>query len=92
MPRKNIPVPVPPGSKYCHGCNSVRSLSGFHNNRSQPDGLASQCKECARAGRQKADDLRKLVEDVGEEMREYFRNRPEQPFEEVVRPMSVPNR
>lgn len=92
MPRKNVPVPVPPGSKYCHGCQSVHPHGGFHSNRTQPDGLASQCKGCARASRHRAKEMQRLVEDGIAEMRDYFQRRPLKPYEWPVAPMSVANR
>lgn len=32
--------------KYCGGCRRNLSINKFHKNKSQPDGLCSQCKEC----------------------------------------------
>lgn len=34
------------GSKKCSGCAAVKSVEEFNKNRSQPDGLHNQCKEC----------------------------------------------
>jgi hypothetical protein len=42
-------VLVPPGHKYCRGCNEIRPHSDWHRKNSAPDGLASRCKVCKAA-------------------------------------------
>ena len=85
---KKIPVPVPPGHKYCHSCSTVHPLGGFYRNRSTPDGLTSQCRECAKVSGRKSRAMQKLIEETAEEMREFLRNL--KPYEAPVPPMSVP--
>lgn len=46
MPRRIIPVPVPPGSKWCHQCASLQPLQRFEVDRSKPDGRAYACPRC----------------------------------------------
>ena len=88
MPRKNIPVPVPSGSKFCHSCQTPHPLSGFGSHRGQKDGLNSQCKACARASSKRSRHLAKLVKDTAK----LVRSIPAQmdPYELPVEPMSVP--
>lgn len=91
MPRKNIPVPVPRGSKFCHSCQTVHRLSGFYRNRSQPDGHTSQCRECAKASGKRSREIRKIIEEgvasIDERLASSIFG-----YEFPVEPMSVPNR
>ncbi len=34
--------------KHCCCCKEIKALAKFHKNRAKPDGLASECKECAK--------------------------------------------
>ena len=88
MPRKNIPVPVPSGSKFCHSCQTPHPLSGFGSHRGQKNGLNSQCKACARASSKKSRRMARLVEEVAAEMRPFLIRR--KTYELPVEPMSVP--
>ena len=47
------------GYKYCHRCESAKLDADFSRNRATPDGLASQCKPCAKA-RQTQSRINKL--------------------------------
>lgn len=47
------------GYKYCHRCESAKLDADFSRNRATPDGLASQCKPCAKA-RQTQSHINKL--------------------------------
>ncbi|KFG90353.1 hypothetical protein BV98_001556 [Sphingobium herbicidovorans NBRC 16415] len=47
MPRKKIPVPVPPASKWCHQCQQVRPIQMFGQDRSKKDGMHYCCLRCA---------------------------------------------
>lgn len=38
----------PNKDKFCCRCGSLLPFSGFHSNKSQPDGLNMHCKPCAR--------------------------------------------
>lgn len=46
--RKPIPVPVPPGSKYCYTCATVKPVQSFYIDRSAKDGRCSCCRHCDR--------------------------------------------
>ena len=46
--RKPIPVPVPPGSKYCFTCATVKPVQSFYANRTTHDGRCSRCTDCDR--------------------------------------------
>lgn len=41
-------IPAPSGYKRCYSCKGVKPPAEFHKNKSQKDGLASQCKNCKR--------------------------------------------
>lgn len=43
MPCKIIPVEVPQGAKWCHGCQSVKAVAAFDKDRRSGDG---RCREC----------------------------------------------
>lgn len=40
------PEGVPPGSKWCGGCDEIKLRSLFHFDKSRPDGLQGKCKHC----------------------------------------------
>lgn len=61
MPRKIIPIPVPPGEKYCHQCARSRSLAAFKPDRRRPDGLSSGCYECTVRRRKERQAIARLV-------------------------------
>ncbi len=88
MPRKNIPERVPPGSKFCHSCQSVHPFSGFYRDPSSPDGLRSQCRDCAKASGSRFCHMTKLIEEVAEEMKPFLAKL--KPYEFPIKPMSVP--
>jgi hypothetical protein len=90
MPRKNIPVPVPPGSKFCHACQTVHPVSAFNRNRSQSDGLCSQCRVCAKATAKKSREIQKIIADGLAAIDERLANSTFE-YEFPVEPMSVPN-
>ena len=46
MPRRNIPVPVPPGRRYCHGCSTVKLIAEFGRDQTRADGLRYNCRPC----------------------------------------------
>ena len=46
--RVRAQVAVPPGHKYCPGCEQVSPWSNWHRNASSRDGYASYCKDCRR--------------------------------------------
>ena len=46
MPRKNIPVAVPPGSKWCHSCAEAKPRQMFGVDRRNADGLRFCCLRC----------------------------------------------
>lgn len=89
MPRKNIPVPVPPGSKFCHRCQTVHPLSSFYRNRTQPDGHTSRCSSCCKQADREAREMRKFLD---EEMAAMDKRLAASTFtyEFPVPPMSVP--
>lgn len=90
MPRKSIPAHVPERHKFCHSCQTVHHVARFYRNRSQPDGLTSQCRECAKASGKASRERSNLVEEVAAEMQAYFATRPPETIVETVPPMSVP--
>lgn len=61
MPRMNIPVTVPRGSKFCHACQTVHPISEFYSSRNRPDGLHTQCKECHKETSRKSRERRKPI-------------------------------
>lgn len=91
MARKNIPVPVPRGSKFCHSCQTVHPLSEFYGNRSQPAGRTSQCRECKKASSKRSREIQKIIEEDVALMDERLANSSFE-YEFPVEPMSVPNR
>lgn len=46
MPRKKIPLAVPQGSKWCHGCQQVKPVQSFWIDRSKKDGRHYCCIRC----------------------------------------------
>jgi len=46
MPFKKIPVPVPPGAKWCHSCQQAKPHQGFGVDRSTKDGRRYCCDAC----------------------------------------------
>lgn len=66
MPRKIIPIPVPPGEKYCHQCARSRSLAAFKPERRRPDGLTSGCYECTVRRRKERLVIDRLVREHAE--------------------------
>jgi len=90
MPRKNIPVPVPRGSKFCHSCQTVHPLSEFYRNRSQPDGHTSQCRECVKASGKRSREIRKIIEEGVASIHARLANSTFE-YQFLVEPMSVPN-
>ena len=55
------PRDVPPGHKYCPGCQQVKPLSKWHRNRKARDGFSSYCKIC-RKSQSRADYLRRTFD------------------------------
>jgi len=50
--RKNPPVAVPPGHRYCFTCSTLKALPEFYRNRRTRDGHCANCKDCThRTGR-----------------------------------------
>ena len=47
MPLKKIPVPVPPGFKWCHQCQQLKPIHMFGEDRSKKDGRHYCCLRCA---------------------------------------------
>jgi len=47
MPYKKIPVAVPEGSKWCHGCKQVKPCQMFGMDRRNADGRNYCCLRCA---------------------------------------------
>ncbi len=90
MPRKNIPVPVPRGSKFCHSCQTTHPLSGFYRNRSQSDGLTSQCRKCAKATAKKSREIQKIIAEGVASIDARLANSTFN-YDFPVDPMSVPN-
>lgn len=46
MPRRKIPVTVPQGSKWSHGCQQVEPVQSFWIARSKKDGSHYCCMRC----------------------------------------------
>lgn len=90
MPRKNVPVPVPPGSKYCHGCKSVHSLSSFYRESRRPDGRTTRCRDCVKASAKEGAEIRAMIEETVARIEEAHRNPKPFTYEFPVPPMSVP--
>ena len=64
-------VDVPPGHKYCPGCQKVSPLSNWHRNATVNDGYAAYCKDCRRK-QGEADHLRRTFGLTVEERDELF--------------------
>jgi hypothetical protein len=47
--KRNVPVPVPPGSKWCFRCSQLLPLQSFSIDRRKADGRAYGCRKCLRA-------------------------------------------
>lgn len=45
-PRKQPPVPVADGHKFCFHCQTVKPQPDFAKDRSRWDGLRPMCREC----------------------------------------------
>lgn len=63
MPRKNGPA-VSGDNKCCHSCSSVKTTAEFYGNRSKPDGLTSQCKDCIRLDQEAALKVKAILNEV----------------------------
>lgn len=60
-PRKQPPVPVPDGSRYCWSCQTVHPRASFTIDRRAADGLKADCRRCdatARARRKRERNAR----------------------------------
>lgn len=68
MPRKHIPVPVPPGLKWCHKCQRARSPAAFRADRRRPDGLQSTCHECNESRRKERLAIERLCREAARRM------------------------
>lgn len=90
MPRKNIPVPVPRGNKFCHSCQTAHPLSGFYRNRSQSDGRTSQCRDCAKASGKRSREIQRIIAE-GVASIDARLATSTFVYELPVEPMSVPN-
>ncbi len=62
---------VPPGMKFCTRCTRVLAVECFGKDASRPDGLTSNCKDCARF--RKSVQRRRLTEAQKAEKRAYMR-------------------
>ena len=64
MPRKLIPGPVPPGTKWCHGCAGARSLAAFKPDRRAHNGFQSRCHECVTRRRKEREAIDRLCRET----------------------------
>ena len=64
MPRKNVPVPVPGGYRYCFRCAKVQRREAFNTDRRAPSGLASTCRSCVADARRGREQVRMLIEQL----------------------------
>lgn len=46
MPRRIIPEPVPPNSKWCFQCSTAQPVQRFEVDRSTLDGRRYACRRC----------------------------------------------
>lgn len=69
MPRKNGPQLLSCGYKYCFCCREPKPLAEFGRNRSNSDGHASQCKDCAKASRKASQFRMALVKEATERLK-----------------------
>ena len=91
MPGKSIPAHVPERHKFCHSCLALHHVTRFYRNRSQLDGLTSQCRECAKPSGKTSRERFNPVEEVAAEMQAYSLTHPPETIVATVPPMSVPN-
>lgn len=68
--RRNPPIPVPPGERYCFTCETLKGPSEFHRDRNARDGLCSNCKDCTRVMQRNGAMLRKLREETFKRLRD----------------------
>lgn len=62
---------MPKVNKYCYKCETVKPIGEFNKNKSKPDGMGSECRECMRQYRR--ENRAKLI--IYE--RRYRKNHPE---------------
>lgn len=46
MPRRIVPAPVPPGSKWCYQCSTAQPVQRFQVDRGTADGRRYACRRC----------------------------------------------
>src|SRR6266571_1975156 len=69
--------------KVCRACNHTKAGSEFFSNRSKPDGLSSQCRDCARKRVLSPAQLAAKRKYIKEYMRTH--PRPNKTFDEIRR-------
>lgn len=84
MPKLNVPVPVPAGSKYCPDCSSVLPVAQFGVDLYRKDGLRTYCSPCAARRVAASKQRKKDADDAGRRMTAPHRVTPAQ-REDVAR-------
>lgn len=60
MPRLKVPVDVPPGAKYCHGCKAVLPMKCFKL-LPKRNAYPARCEPCRRLQQAEQAEMRKDV-------------------------------
>lgn len=64
MPRKIVPVPVPPGHRWCFGCSRLLSLGAFSVERRNPEGRTMRCRRCRLRARRELRERQAIIEEA----------------------------
>ena len=80
MPCKIVPVPVPPGSRWCFGCSRLLPLGAFAVERRDPEGRTKRCRRCLHRARHERRERQAIIEEaVARIEAAYRRQRPDDP-------------
>lgn len=80
MPRKIVPVPVPPGSRWCFGCSRLLTLGAFPPDKRNPEGRHTRCGECQVRARYERRERQAIIEEAAARIEAaYRRQRPADP-------------
>lgn len=73
MPRKIVPVPVPPGHRWCFGCSRLLPLGAFAVERRDPEGRTTRCRQCRRRARRERREREAILEEAAERILAAYR-------------------
>lgn len=66
MPKKIVPVPVPPGHQWCFACPAALPITAFSPDSRRPNGVISRCRRCQAKARHDRRICKQIVNDAAE--------------------------